>query len=165
MKFSLLNLISLLTIIGLSIALIIALTKEQPPITVRSTHDTYSWRMTLSDLESSPVWPSSEKNPPLAVRDAISISNEIASDLNKATEKLNIGNWTFESLFLSPLDIGYTTGGKWCYVAQFTGTNRGLHVGSPHTMSMIILMDRTVLPGNGDLDRDAYAEIIKIYPF
>ena len=165
MKVSILNILLLTTIAGLSIALYVATTKEQPLIRVRSDHDHYSWIFAQNDLESPPPWRSSDEHPPLSVRKAISKTDEIASNLNKATNKLGMANWRLDCLFISPLEGGYMQPReKWIYVAKFSGANDGFHSGPPFRMSMIILMDGTVLPGFGDHAKEVYNEIQKIYP-
>ena len=167
MKFSLLNLLSLITVIALSIALVSLMATQDPILKISATDSTYSWNLRESLVARSPEWATSEKNPPLAVRDAIDISNGVIEKLETASEPLGVGGWYLESLTLAPLDnhgFGQTENHKWCYLVEFWGTRRPLHSGESETFTAIILMDGTIVVGEGNWRReldDAMAQLLK----
>ena len=98
----------------------------------------------------SPPWSESEKNPPISVRDAMEIADEICDNLKIASSPPV--NWSFESLTLSHLNFGYrdlrtrNSRTRWCYIVHFNSlkTNSRSY---PETASFVILMDGTVVVG------------------
>lgn len=166
MKFSILNLLSLVTIVALAIALGCVLLAKDPVISVQSGFDGYSWDLRQKLLNASPVWPAADKNPPLSVRDAIAIADEIVINLDIATQPLNLGNWTFETLNISPLDNRYgDRRERWCYVAQFEGTRMSGHTGPAERVSIMILMDGTVYVGEGAWSNGKLENAVRrVYP-
>ena len=153
MKFSLLTLLMLVTIVALSIAIVSFWLTEDRRMHISASDSTYSWNLRESLLDKSPIWSTSDKNPPLAVRDAIDVTEEIINKLETASKPLGVGGWYLESLTLSPLDnTGFrnTTNRKWCYLVEFWGYRQPIHSGEPEIFSAIILMDGTVAIGEGN---------------
>ena len=171
MKINVSNLFLLTLVIALSVVLYIKLTQEPPEISISSDGDSMSWRATQGDLYSTPPWKSTEEHPPLSIRQAISITKDIAENLEQATKHKNIGYWELECLFITQLNGPYRD--KWGYVAKFSGTtlpasDAGIEAlvysGPQAKMSMLILMDGTVLPGYCPEIRHLYTDVEKIYP-
>ena len=148
MKFSITNLLLLITIAGLIVSLSLVLLAKDPVVTVSSSDNTYSFEFRQHALKASPNWPESEKNPPLAVRDAIQIADQICASLNSA----NRNKWKFDSLCLSHLNSGFrdlrtrNSSTKWCYIVHFRPTNAYRQT---ELVTFMILMDGTVLVGEG----------------
>jgi hypothetical protein len=92
MKFSITNLLLMVTIAALAISLALALVAKDPIVTVNSEDNSYSFVFRQKLLKASPRWPESETNPPLSVREAMRIADDIAANLDSASRPSNIGN-------------------------------------------------------------------------
>ena len=162
MKFTLLNLILIVAVAAFALALI---TQRNKQLEV-STDYGFSWSIRQRVLTASPVWNAERQNPPLSVREALQIADEIASNLNTGTKQFQVGNWTFDSLNLVPLDnnLYSENRSRWCYLVPFQGTFLGGHSGPPFMMSMIILMDGTVLVGETRIEPKMDEAMKKVYP-
>ena len=163
MKLSLLNILFIFAIFGLSISLYVE--RHNKLVTISTAHDSFSWNVRQRSLAASPVWNKTDSNPPLAVRDAIKISHEIRKTISAKTKPLKMRDWTFESISLVQLDQNRYTEfrSKWCYVANFQGFHKNDVSGPPHRMSMLILMDGTIVPGDSGFDPSIHDAIITAY--
>lgn len=151
MKFSITNLLLMVTIAALAISLTMALLAKDPMVTVVAEDNSYSFKFRQKLLKATPHWHESESNPPLSARDAMEIANGIAVDLNSASKQFNIGNWAYESLTFSHLNFGYrdmrtkNSSTKWCYIVHFRSLRSYQH--DPEIASFMILMDGRVFIG------------------
>ena len=168
MKFSIANLLSIVTIIALAIALILT-TLQSNQILELTTADTgYSWQLRRSLIAKSPVWKDREQPPPIHLGEAIEISDEIVDELNTATKPFNVGNWRLGGITLSPL-VGGPFGQdqnreRWCYLIQFFGLRLPSHMGPPERFDAIILMDGTIIAGEGSYRQKINDTMRVIYP-
>ncbi|QEG21986.1 hypothetical protein [Mariniblastus fucicola] len=162
MKISILNLLLAVVIVALSFAI---LTQRKKPLDI-STGDSFSWSIRQEALKASPTWSATEENPPLSVRKALGIADEIASNMNTETKQFDVGKWTFDSLDLVPLDnnLYSENRSKWCYLVPFQGVRLSGHSGPPYVMSMLILMDGRVIVGETHYDANLGDAIKRIYP-
>jgi len=165
MKFSIANLLSLVTIAALAVALVLTTLKTDRVLNVDSAATNYSWDLRQSLVAKSPVWESRDSAPPMHLGEAIAISDRIVDKLNIATKPLNIGSWELDGITLSPLDGGFKQERqRWCYLARFYGTRQPLHSGEPEIFDAIILMDGTIVAGEGNWRREIDDAMRKIYP-
>lgn len=150
MKFSITNLILLVTITALAIALVTTLLSKDPVIIVREAESNFSFEFRQSMMKASPRWLESEKNPPLSVRNAIKIADKIGEKLEAESKPFDIGKWYFDSISLTHLNFGYrdlrtkNSSTKWCYVVHLKSLR------SKETASFVILMDETVIMGENN---------------
>lgn len=129
-----------------------ALVIKDRMVTVRSSDDIYTWRFREQILGISPEWHESQENPPLSVRQAISVSDKVVERLDAVSQPWRIGNWELVSLYISPLDNrGFTDSrSHWCYVAQFHGYRIDKATsGPPIQISCVVLMNGSVFIGEG----------------
>ncbi len=164
MKFTIANLLSLITIVALSIALITLALNQERIITLEAADTNYSWKLRESLIAQSPLWDDGKANPPLPLGKAISISDNIIENLNIASKPLGVGEWNLEALTLSPLDGRFADKGqRWCYIAKFFGSRQPLHMGEPEMFSAVILMDGTIIVGEGNWRTELDDAMNKIY--
>lgn len=148
MKFSLINLFSLVTIVALAISLVMVLISKDPVVIVNSDDDNFSWEFRQQLLKASPAWPEDQKNPPLSTRDAIRIADDICDNLNSESKKLKINSWRFDQISLLQLNAGFrdsrtkNSRTKWCYIVHFRSYK--LYPTNSETVAFMILMDGTV---------------------
>jgi hypothetical protein len=125
MKFTVLNLLSLVVIVALSVALIALMMKRDRVVTLRSSATDNFWRLRETFAEGMPAWDQQQPNPPLPIGNALAIADKIREELETVSTPLGIGSWELETLTLSPLDFvhgGYTIKRqRWCYLATFYG--------------------------------------------
>lgn len=165
MKLTITNMLLLVTIVALGIALTISVLSKDPHITLRNEDGIYSFNFRQELLRASPRWSESENNPPLSVRAAMEIVDQICNKLNEESE--SSGKWGFDSLTLPHLNFGYrdlrvkNSSTKWCYLVHLEtlrSMNRSSLAQLREEASFIILMDGTILVGenawsNGDLEK------------
>ena len=164
MKFSITNLLSLVTIVALAIALALTAMTTDRMLKIDSAATNYSWNLRQSLVAKSPVWENRDLAPPMHLGEAIAISDEIVKELNIATKPLNIGGWELDGITLSPLDGGYQQERqRWCYLARFYGTRQPIHSGEPEIFDAIILMDGTIFVGEGNWRPEIDDAMRKIY--
>ena len=165
MKFSLFSLFSALAIIALAVALACVSLKKNRVVLLKTNDGLHFGQLSQDLIDSSPVWPETDKNPPLSVRDAISISDDVVVNLDAATKPQNIGKWELNSLHISPID-GYFEGSsrtKWCYVAHFVGYKAISSSGPPIRASIIIMMDGSLFVSDTTSDKIKNV-VMKLYP-
>lgn len=167
MKLTITNMLLLVTIVALGIALAISLLAKDPFITLRNEDGIFSFNFRQELLRESPRWSESEENPPLSVRGAMEIADQICDKLNAESNSSKVGNWGFDTLTLTHLNFGYrdfrikNTSTKWCYLVHFEtlrSMNSSSFAQSREEASFIILMDGTILVGenawsNGELEK------------
>ena len=146
----------LVTIVALAISLAVALLSKDPVITLMDQENRFSFQFRQKLLKASPRWRESEKNPPLSLREAMRLADEICDKFNQESKKQNLGTWGYDSLNLSHLNAGYrdlrtkNSKTKWCYVVHFQtirSQQRRYVSQDPETISFIILMDGTIVIG------------------
>lgn len=165
MKFSITNLFTLVTIVALAISLFLVLYAKDPVVTLNSRDDYYSFKFRQELLKQSPPWPETNENPPLSVRGAIKIADEICQSLDTSSEPLGIGRWTFDSLCITHLNTGFrdirtrNSRTKWCYIVNFQPFKKSNLPREAELATFMILLDGTVFVGerpwiNAELKND-----------
>lgn len=135
------------TVASLAISLVIAILSADPFITVSCAENRYSFEFRQKLIRASPRWSEDERNPPISVRDAMEIADEIGDNLDSVSKSYGIGKWTFDSLSLTHLNIGYrdmrtkNSSTNWCYLVHFRPYRSADH----ELATFMILMDGTVI--------------------
>ena len=151
----------MVTVVALAISLSLFILGMDPVITVNSEDNSYSFKFRQELLKASPRWSESQKNPPLSVRDVMTIADEICDNLNEVSEPYGTGKWTFDSVCLTHLNIGFrdmrtkNSSTKWCYLVHFRPYRSAQH----EMATFMILMDETVFVGehpwlNDELEKE-----------
>ena len=150
----------MVTVVVFAVSLVVAILSSDPFITVSCAENRYSFEFRQELIRASPRWSEDEENPPISVRDAILIADEIGTNLNAESEEYGTGRWTFDSLSLTHLNIGFrdirtkNSSTKWCYLVHF----RPYRSAEYEVATFMILMDGTVFVAehawlNDDLEK------------
>ena len=164
MRFSILNLILVIAVVGLALMLIIERNTDRS-LTLRS-HERDSlltWETNEELLYRAPAWTDKSQNPPLRVGDALKISDEIIGNLERVTTYQNWKvSWEVSSIGIVPLGPwANSTTTHWCYVIYFRGFGP-INSGPGLPFSAMVLMDGTVLITENILgDEFEYFEAMK----
>jgi len=162
MKFSIVNLLSLVAIAALVMALV---AKPERKLTIDSPMTSYSWELRESLIAKSPVWENHTAAPPMHLGDAVLVTDEIITELNHATKPLGMEHWRLDGIALSALDgvLGLDRQ-RWCYLARFSGLRHKHYDNDPKYFEAIILMDGNIVVGDRNRDREIDDLMRKRYP-
>ena len=154
MRFNLLNMLLLVTVIALGVALSLKRTPDKLML-VGGYIDT--WELQESAGEEC-EWLNKSQPPKLSVADAFRISQTICSHLNSRKQSTGVGFWETTSISLVRLDES-----KWAYFVRVEGTDYPQHLGvnTVEQITCMILLDETVVYDSGSYPnnlRDALAE-------
>ncbi len=142
MRFNLLSLLLLVTVVALAIALSLKRTPDKL-ILIGGHIDTWELQDSAG-MESQ--WLDRSQPPKLSVSDAFQISQSICSHLKAKQEKTGVGFWETVTVSLERLDEQ-----RWAYFVRIEGTDYPAHLGQSlvEQITCMILLDRSVVFDSG----------------
>ncbi len=170
MRFNLLSLLLLVTVIAITVAITVALCLKRTPDTLMLIGgDIDTWELQESaGLESQ--WLDKSQQPRLSVSGAYESAQRICEHLNSSQETTGVGYWepvTISIERLLPFDDN-----RWAYFVRLEGTDYPEHRGQSlveHIICMILL-DKTVVFDSGSCPEKllgtmkSYPEIVDAAP-
>ena len=159
------NLLGIVAISALTLALILTWLKSDRVIRVELPRGGNSWVAREALISMTPKWEDRHSSPPLNLGEAIKASDGIVKELNNATKSLGIGNWMIDGITLSPLEMDFNgRNQRWIYLIRFNGVRLAGHSGPPHTFDAMLLMDGSIIAGQGNRNNEIDEIMAKIYP-
>ena len=163
MKVSISNLLLFVALVAMATFLMSQRTNQT--VTLHCWNTGYRWFVPRLEIERTHAWEDMTSPPPLQICDALKIVEEIGDDLALATKDIGFARWQFEGIRLVPFGRIHGEESKhWCYVASFRGGHEPYRTAPGARFKAVILMDRSILIGHGNMHPQIDDAMRKVYP-